>query len=269
MFGNLLGGPAQGILTIYDYTVLEDKEKGEPADFGKSSPATSANVKYSAAMSPSASLSVAGLSDGSIKAESDSYCRKKRVYVQFNPEVIRINAQGGGSGQITDFSSKDKNGGLKYGELSPHIYVTIPLIFDRENNAIAFSEDKLGTLSSASGLVKNIASLAMSNSYTVQPQVEGFLAAVRGIETRRVSFSWSDIYYYGLLNEVDATYTMFDPDGVPIRAKVNLRIVCADASIEDGYGGQWQDKYNKAFSTSSLTSGTNYKSAVGSALNLG
>lgn len=179
---------------------------------------------------------------------------KKSMKVQFNPSTITIQAIGGGKSQITNFAgdTSDKGTGSKsisYSTLQPRITVTIPLIFDAENNADAFLQDKL--IMSPTSVLKNMATAAATIfggvEFSVQKQVEGLVAVLRNEYTREITFSWSEMSYKGLINGVNAQYTMFSPTGKPIRAVVNLTILCVDTTIKQGDMGQWEDRYNDCF----------------------
>ena len=179
---------------------------------------------------------------------------KKSMKVQFNPSTITIQAIGGGKSQVTNYAgdTSDKGTGAKsvsYTTLQPRITVTIPLIFDAENNADAFLQDKL--IMSPTSIMKNLATAAATlfggAEFSVQKQVEGLMAVLRNEYTRAITFTWSDMSYSGIINGVNAQYTMFSPTGKPIRAVVNLTILCADTTIKQGDMGQWADRYNSCF----------------------
>ena len=177
---------------------------------------------------------------------------KKSMKVQFNPSTITIQAIGGGKSQVTNYAgdTSDKGTGAKsvsYTTLQPRITVTIPLIFDAENNADAFLQDKLvmNPVSMAKNLIS--AAVAIKRDFSVQKQVEGLMAVLRNEYTREITFTWSDMSYSGIINGVNAQYTMFSPTGKPIRAVVNLTILCADTTIKQGDMGQWADRYNSCF----------------------
>lgn len=77
---------------------------------------------------------------------------------------------------------------------------------------------------------------------TVQQQVEGFLAAIRNQHTRRVNFIWGNLRYSGVLNSIQACYTMFRPDGRPIHAEIQVGLLCMDEKQ-----GQEQGRWKKCY----------------------
>ena len=68
-----------------------------------------------------------------------------------------------------------------------------------------------------------------------------------------------------MLNRVSSQYTMFNTTGEPIRAVVNLSIVCMDSKIDAGNMGVWEKVYTEAFGSDQSLVNTTQK--VGSLLN--
>lgn len=275
LLASVTGNPVQGVITIIDKRPFSDPNITE---------GTTIKSKSSVGGMPGGSMTkVSGLTalptdptKGVVKnSPIASDAVKKRIYVQFNPSTITIQAQGGGMAQVTNFGgstkSDDVGSSIKYTTLDPRITVTIPLVFDKENNADAFLQDKL--IISPTSTIKNVATgigALMGNEFTVQPQVEGLIAALRNEYTRQIMFSWSEMSYYGVLNGVNAQYTMFAPSGTPIRAVVNLTILCTDASTQQGSMGQWHDRYMKAFvDNGNVIKNSKAGQAASSLLNLG
>ncbi len=147
---------------------------------------------------------------------------KKKFIVKFNPNTLNIQAMGGGKYGKTNY----ENGipVVKYTELSPHIQVSMKLIFDVTKRPV----------------LQNIKD-------TVKPQVEGFIAALRNPRTRHITFAWGKMCYTGILNSVDINYTMFSYYGRPIRAEVAMSIVCIDDNLESDNMGSWQKYYMETF----------------------
>ena len=280
LLASVTGNPVLGVITIIDRRKLEAPDEGDPAKMG---------TKYSAstALAEMASdVVTAGLSSAPVdptklvsrgfNATSGSACQKQ-FEVQFNPAEITIQAQGGGMSQVTNFSGStkkaDKAGAsITFQQLNPRIMVTIPLIFDRVVNADAFLQDKLAL--SPTSIIKNvgtaIATMAFKKEITVQTQVEGLIAVLRNDYTREIIFTWSDMSYYGKINGVNARYTMFSPTGKPIRATVDLNILCSDPKTSVGSMGQWEDRYKKAFvNPPNIIKNSTAGQAAGSIINLG
>ena len=187
-----------------------------------------------------------GKNDSSIY--SDGINRSgKLYYVQFNPNEIHLSGYGGGEMPISDFSKEKSN--MSFEKVSVRITMEVTLIFDQVNVKDAFMADKWNTSPSAigTGIATGVKSMTGNGEYSVQKEVEGFIAALRHPKTRRLNFYWGDLIYEGVLHRISSRYTMFNVTGQPIRGEVKLAITCADPEISSASMGRWKQQYYKAF----------------------
>lgn len=171
---------------------------------------------------------------------------KKTYSVQFNPSTIRIHAQGGGLVPKTDY--QEGNSRVTFDNMETRIEVNIPLIFDKVSNKDAFMAEKftLNPLEVAKGVATAVKLKTQgSDAFSVQAEVEAFIAAVRDVNLSYISFAWGDLFYAGLLNRVSSEYKMFDLQGRPVRAVVNLSLVCF--SNDDDARQDWIRAYENAY----------------------
>lgn len=171
---------------------------------------------------------------------------KKYFYVQFNPSELSFSGYGGGISAKTDFSG---GSGISFESMKVRITMEVRLIFDKVDPQDAFMADKLNTAPTAlaTGAAKAVKSKLGKKNQSVQTEVEGFMAALRSPYTRRITFHWGKMTYTGVLNRVSAQYQMFNVNGQPIRAAVNLSLVCADEEVMPNSMGSWQKQYEDAF----------------------
>lgn len=274
LLASITGNPVQGVITIVDKRPFTDPNIAAGTTIKSKAPvgASVGGMKKVPGLKAVPFDPTQGLT-GFNPISDDAV--KKRIFVQFNPSTITIQAQGGGAAQLTNFGGKTKNGdvgsSIKYTTLEPRITVTIPLVFDKENNCDAFLQDKL--IISPTSTIKNVATgigKLAGYEYTVQPQVEGLVAALRNEYTREIMFSWSEMSFHGVLNGINSQYTMFSSAGMPIRAMVNLTILCTDTDAAQGFMGQWQERYMKAFvDQGNVIKNSTAGQAASSLLNLG
>lgn len=287
LLSSLTGNAVQGVLTFYDErnpdaeVALEEgtttgtsaTASGTEGKGAKKAKKVSAANKITVLESVDDAL--AAIEDGALSnlgfsEERISNISRKRVYVQFNPSEISLTAVGGGTAQITNFSKAGDAGNgtsnLVYGGVPPRVEVIVPLIFDEENNCDCFLADKL-TLS-PTALAKNVASL-FSGVHSVQKQVEGFVASCRSDYIRYVTFSWADMCYSGYINQVRASYTMFDNEGNPVRAKVSIRILCLSSDVGEGNVGPWKDAFDAFYGDGSTEVRQRMGQRMSGLLNLG
>ncbi len=170
---------------------------------------------------------------------------RKLFYVQFNPSELSLSGHGGGLVSKTDFSNKGSN--ISLGRAEIRITMNVKLIFDKTDSQDAFMGDKfnISETSIVTGGIKAVRSATGKKDNSVQAEVEGFMAALRSAYTRRITFHWGTMNYTGILNRVSAEYTMFNVLGLPIRAYVDLSLVCADETVSPGSMGTWQQYYNQ------------------------
>lgn len=253
---------------------------------------TSGLEKMSSALNSVSALPAASvLSDALGKAGLDGHS----LEVQFNPATLDISAYGGGSSPITNYSNEDGNiaGTTSFGALEVYIQVSFTLIFDETFLSDAFASDKFQL--TASNLIGGAASLLSTavtgKTYTVRPFVEGFLAAMRDPDHRTVIFQWGSLRYVGVMNELSAKYTMFNPNGEPIRAEVDVTLFSESLPYEgytpavdkkgnefmkkfvslqnnNDYLSYWTNRYNAIVGDKSSLSGKTIKNVATSLLNL-
>lgn len=188
--------------------------------------------------------------------------------VQFNPSTLSFTGNSGDHISIMNIASGKDNAADKVrNNLVSALYMSVQLIFDSVTPADAFSGDR-DTLSPVNA-AKNIYSLVSGGKNDVQNRVEGFIGALNNSCTRTLDFNWGNLKYHGHLSRVDANYTMFAPDGRPIRATVDLRMICDDvstasdnASVDTNY---WDNRYEETFLNDSDIPGASMLKGHGSA----
>lgn len=169
-----------------------------------------------------------------LAANSNPYT-EKIFFVQFNPKDLQIHTNCTDM-YFADSQVKDNEQvNIQDTPKHPTLDLSLSLIFDHVNVFDAFMWDKARNLATLNGLVGAGASVA--KVFTVQPEVEGFIAAIRNQFTRCVTFQWGRFSFTGHLEYVKAKYTMFSVSGRPIRANVDLRIAhkMDDTLLESGF----------------------------------
>lgn len=209
--------------------------------------------------------------------QNDKY--NKIFKVQFNPSSLQLSSQGGGEVvQKSSIAGSKKATSIEMGVTSPHVELSVQLIFDSLTaNYKAFAADLANV--SSTNLINEATDLAGDLLATkvlggnggigVQAAVEGFIAAMRNEYTREVAFEWGDLYYMGEFKSVNATYTMFDSVGRPVRAKVNMAIYLEDEKVTNSDLGIWETAYDTVFENGSINlGGTAIGNAAKSIINI-
>lgn len=189
------------------------------------------------------------------------------LQVKYNPSTIGMSAYGG------SFMEPGAGGAgtntLTQVTMPTQTFMQVELLFDDENHPDAFMWEKFTNVT-AGALVSDTAAIAktvMGKGYSVQAQIEGMIALLSQSETRQVVFYWSDLCYAGEVTAVNAKYTMFNPQGNPIRGSVTLSIQQGDVDA-DGSGGEYWDKaFEELFKNGDFNAGS-LANSVGSIVNL-
>lgn len=198
-----------------------------------------------------------------------------RYHVQFNPEDISINGYGGEEMPIQDFGKKREDGAAppkppigpdgipippklgKHGRVKPssrmaaastRIDMSLKLVLDKADIKEAFFAEKYSMGQTA--LIKQGAKMLFKkdpDAYSVQKDVEALSAIVRDKSKRLCRFVWGDMIYEGLIHSVNAEYTMFNVDGTPCRAVVNLGMVLLDKEELPSSEKHWRKVYTTTF----------------------
>ena len=168
----------------------------------------------------------------------------RRMTVQYNPAKLRISTRAGSFQQPVVGSA-----------ITTYNQITIPaqtvldveLIIEDINNQDAFMLDKFTDFSATAIIddVSNVAAAIMGREYSVRKTVEGILGLMMDPYTRQIVFCWSDMTFKGELTSVSATYTMFNPIGNPICAKVHLSI--QQNNPTDDIVAYWEDAFDRRF----------------------
>lgn len=168
----------------------------------------------------------------------------RRYVVKFNPSTLSFATSSDTSLSKTNLS--DGNKPITDDQQNAKVQISFTLLLDDYCYEEAFMQSARDI--TAMGLATDFAKLEYNKSkhHTVQYQVEALMEALRNPYLRRVCFYWGKLNYMGILNKVDATYTMFSTEGRPIRASVDIGILCDEKDYQDGKG-PWAQRYKKAF----------------------
>ncbi len=190
---------------------------------------------------------------GDLAADLDTYYKSGKQYkVQFNPATLQLNATGGGKTEIKDYAKRDddptgRDIGIRYESAPFQVTLEVDLILNKVNPNDAFVEvmQSMATIKGAASTIKNV--IGKSSSYSIQNDIEGLIAATRKLSTCLISFSWGKMCYNGKLQNLNATYTVFNPKGEPVAGTVHLSMILIDENVNEKGIGKWVQAYEDAF----------------------
>lgn len=270
---SITGAISKAIIVIHDERNVTEEITVEALNVKKKSMKEGFSLDALSAVMEDVDKEIQGKLEELTKAVPSNRAKKISYEVKFNPSQLSFQVYGGNKVAKTDLSKSkskpDEQLKIEYVDMAPRIQMNVQLIFDDCNLSHAFAFEKRN---SAYGVAKTAAMEAYDNRqgtvYSVKPQVEGFIAALRNNYTRKISFNWGKMTYSGVLTNVDAEYTMFSMEGNPIRANVNLGILCTDSTMHDDYMGQWQNSYKKVFGSGETTNLGSKVQELGNILNI-
>lgn len=179
-----------------------------------------------------------------------------RFEVQYNPNTISTRTS---AGRYPEYRAMGDSGTKQFYmvEREATTYLDVQLIFEDVNVQNAFMTENLNpTAANAIDMIGNVARTVMDDNYSIKNQVEGLVSLLIKQNTRRVVFFWSEMFFHGVVESVDATYTMFNKLGDPIKATVNLTIRQAASGDEYKSDAEYWDKaYKQIFKESGTVSG--------------
>ncbi|MDR1572687.1 MAG: hypothetical protein LBS24_00045 [Clostridiales Family XIII bacterium] len=179
-------------------------------------------------------------------AAAEGGVREKIFRVQYNPSELEVNAMSH-TVEVRDVRGAEgsaSSGVLSENLLAGKLELNAVLWFDKMTAANAFMMAKDPLPTNLSSGVRNIAGKLMQEE-SVQTEVEGFIAALRNPYTQTVTLHWSDFTFTGVIINVNARYTMFSVSGLPVRAKVTIRV---RQEVDKGNAEDFFKDFETAFS---------------------
>jgi len=266
-FSNMLGNVEKAIIKVVD------DGKGNPDDISESageirldletdedaklkSKAMRGNLDKAYSLP---NITKDGGANSSIAALASNYMDNKKMFekgkqftVQFNPSSLKLRASGGGYSEIRNFAVDSNNAdkadiSLSYGTVPFSVTMEVDLVFNKVDPNDAFIE-VLPSAATIKGAYKSVANLVGKNSsYSIQNEIEGLIAATRVFHTCLMSFNWGKMCYSGVLQSLNADYTVFNPKGEPVAGTVHLSMILIDEGTNELDLGKWYEAYQEAF----------------------
>ncbi len=171
--------------------------------------------------------------------------------VQYNPATIRLYSV---NGQVKERSSN--NGGvnrLAIMDFSGKSKMSFDLIFDDCDNSNAFMLNELANANITSGVNKGMSLLQNGgNFHSVRKKMDAIMSLLSSYQTQQVVFAWSRMVFRGTVTDVSNRFTMFNPQGNPIRGEMHLEITqdkgIKNLRYDDAY---WKRAFEDCFKADS------------------
>ena len=181
---------------------------------------------------------------GTISKDNDEFLRFE---FQYNPASMRLysvngkiqerssNAGGVDKLSVMDFSGKSK--------------LSFDIIFDDCDNMNAFMFNDIANANITSGVNKGLSLLQNGgNTHSIRKKMDAIMSVLSSPATQQVIFYWSKMVFRGTITNVQNSFTMFNPQGNPIRGTMHLEITQDKALSEMRFmEGYWKTAFNECF----------------------
>ncbi len=174
------------------------------------------------------------------------------IKVQYNPSTLRITSRGGKRQGVQN--TVGGSGEAAYMQIDDPSETTLSmdLILDDTNINDAFMGDAFNLGLSAGNIAHKILNVA---EHSVVKYSELFVACMMRSYSRIIGFVWNKMAFWGELNFVEVTYTMFNNKGEPIRSKISIRLrqdmpadVAENGEVTEYASEQhWEKAFNSLF----------------------
>lgn len=169
------------------------------------------------------------------------------MQVKYNPSSIKMSTKAGSYTQYSGVGAMGVNQVTQV-TIPAETAMTVELVFDDMDILDAFMWEKyqltLGSaLSTGAGIVKQVA----KEGYSVQAQIDGLVALITQAHSRFVLFYWSEMGFAGEVTNIQARYTMFNPQGHPVRGVVSLTIVQNEKVEGSSDNAYWEQAFENLF----------------------
>ena len=167
--------------------------------------------------------------------------------VQYNPATIRlysvngkVQERGNHNGGVDKLSIMDFSGKSK---------MSFDLIFDDCDNMNAFMFNEVANMNVTSGINKGMSLLQdAGNTHSVRKRMDAIMSTLSTSATQQVVFAWSKMVFRGTITDVSNRFTMFNPQGNPIRGEMHIEITQDKKIRELRYDeGYWQNAFKTCF----------------------
>ena len=169
-----------------------------------------------------------------------------KIKVQYNPATIRLSSV---SGKIQSLKGEEGIDRLSVYRFKGKSKISFDLIFDDEDNMNAFMLNDVVNSNFTGAANKGLNTLQHGgNNYSVRKKMDAMMSLLSSSHTQQVLFVWSNMCFRGSLTYVGNKFTMFNPEGHPIRGEMHLEITQNKQIEELKYDERyWQNAFKNCF----------------------
>lgn len=174
------------------------------------------------------------------------------IKVQYNPSTLRFSSRGGKRQGVQNTTGGSGEAAYMQIDDPSETTLSMDLILDDTNINDAFMGDAFNLGASFGNVAQKLINI---KEHSVLKYSELFIACMMRSYSRVIGFVWNKMAFWGELNYVEVTYTMFNNKGEPIRSKISVKLrqdMPADVNeqgepISYATEAHWEEAFNKLF----------------------
>lgn len=168
--------------------------------------------------------------------------------VQYNPATLTFRSSGGHLRQYQSMGNENMNS-VTSTDKKASTTLSVQFIYESIDNADAFGSSSLGiNVEDAADTIKSGVKKLIGAGNSVKKPVEGLISLMMEKESRQVIFVWNNMFFHGELGSVNANFTMFNKQGNPIKATVDIEIEQTNGNVLYASDRQyWNEAFNTVF----------------------
>ena len=184
---------------------------------------------------------------GSVDSEHNKFVKFE---VQYNPESIRLYSL---NGKLQSKRGTEGIDELKVYNFSGKSKLSFNLIFDDVDNMNAFLLNDVVNMNATNALKKGYDTYTHGgNNYSVRKKMDAIMSLLSSHATQQVVFYWANMVFRGTITDVSNRFTMFNPQGHPVRGEMHIELTqdkkYAELKYDEDY---WKKSFDKVFSDGS------------------
>ena len=181
---------------------------------------------------------------GKVDDDNDKFLKFE---VQYNPATIRLSSVNGKvQEKRREEGVQDKLHVMKFEGKSK---LSFDLIFDDCDNMNAFAFNDIANINFSSMANKAVSLLQNAGTtHSVRKRMDAIMSLLSSPSTQQVVFFWAKMVFRGTVTSVNNRFTMFNPEGNPIRGEMHLEITQDKKYKDKLYDEQyWQKAFKECF----------------------
>ena len=188
---------------------------------------------------------------GVVDTQHSSFVKFK---VQYNPATIRLYSV---NGKLQSRKGQEGIDELKVYSFTGKSKLSFDLIFDDCDNMNAFGLNEIANANVTSAVNKGLSAWSSGGlEHSVRKKMDAIMSLLSSAATQQVVFFWANMAFRGTITDVGNKFTMFNPQGNPIRGEMHLELT-QDKQFEDLRYDEtyWENAFQNCFKPKSGLAG--------------